>query len=112
MNTTKAEKEVLQNLILYCAQKRANGSSESEIKQELIGKGLDNEVADKLLKVSQQVQDEKPSKAGAGLSLVGGLVVAGIGIGITAGSDGAVIAYGAIVIGIIWFFKGLIGLLA
>lgn len=97
-------------LLLHCAKQRSKGITDVDIAQELINNGIESKKANKFVETSRKINYKKPNKTMPFLGMLAGIVVASIGIGITYGSSGTVIAYGAIIVGILWFFKGLVGL--
>lgn len=108
MEGNAKQEEAMQGLILHCSKQRTKGVDDFEIAQELIDSGVESRLANKIVESSKHMEYTKPNRTKPLLGMLAGLVVAGVGIGITMGSNGQVIAYGAIVVGILWFFKGII----
>ena len=97
--------DALQDLQV-AAQMLANGKSETEIKDELVRRGLDESTA---WTVINALDDEvsKQKKAQAGKSMLWGAFWLTGGLIATAASDGQVLFYGAILVGCIKLFVGL-----
>ena len=93
--------------MIFCVKEREKGKSNEEIKVHLIESGLDSKMAQSIILKSEGYSIQKPNSNSAVFLMLAGLVVCAVGIGITVGSGQRVIAYGAIIVGAIWFFRGL-----
>lgn len=88
------------------AQMLADGKSETEIKDELVQRGLPESTAWSVINMlDDEVRKQKKAKGGKNM-LFGGLWFGG-GLIATMASDGQVLFYGAIIAGAIQFFTGL-----
>jgi len=97
--------EQLRDLATYIAESKESGVSSDEIKRGLIRKGASEFLAVKMMNASAASENEGGGSGGT--RMVIGLVLALLGTLVTLGSSGHVIWYGAIIVGVIEFFRGL-----
>jgi SOS response regulatory protein OraA/RecX len=85
-----------------------DGKNKEEIIQYLVEQGIDSENAASMTNriETQVIREQKESKGGATTTIILGLVIGGIGVALTVADTGRIF-YGAIIVGIIMFLRGL-----
>lgn len=116
MSTELTPEQVIEAVYAYAAEQMRNGVSSPEIERSLIEKGLDAEVAQRVVENLEEARAKVVQEAAhknmlhGGLWCAGGILVTALTYGAAAGSGGGkyVVAWGAIVFGGIQFFRGFI----
>ena len=108
-----SEEEMVQEVYEFAAEQMSNGASEQQTRSLLVQQGLDPESAVIVVSNLTQMRSEAIRKAGkkemlyGALWCVGGTIVTVATYAAASGGGTYIIAWGAIIVGAIQFFRGL-----
>lgn len=105
----QSTQDAMQTLFNFAAEKMVAGQSNGQVIQDLIEIGVEREMAENIVNELDKVRRDANRKEGY-KSMALGALIGIIGLVITiatmAGGGGGIIAYGAIIVGAIQFFRG------